>query len=62
VIVFLGQVVDVFIDIGTLLVLEEVETFTEYGAAVVDETKELEETFFRQDRDSNRTLRAPTED
>jgi hypothetical protein len=63
VLVFIDQLVEIFIDIGILLVVEEVEAFTEYGADVVDDIEEeLDETFFPQESDSDRTLRAPTED
>jgi hypothetical protein len=45
--VFIDQVVEIFINIGILLVAEEVETFIEYGAEVVDDIEEeLDEMFF----------------
>lgn len=42
---FIDHVVDVFIDIGTLPVVE-VEIFIEYGADVVANIEELEVAFF----------------
>lgn len=42
---FIDHVVDVFIDIGTLLVVE-VEIFIEYGTDVVANIEELEVAFF----------------
>jgi hypothetical protein len=61
--VFIDQVVEIFINIGILLVAEEVETFIEYGAEVVDDIEEeLDEMFFWHDGAFDRTLRAPTLD
>ena len=45
--VFIDQAVEIFIDIGILLVAEVVETFIEYGAELVDDIKEeADEMFF----------------
>ena len=44
--VFMDQVVETFIDIGTLLVAEVVEAFIEYGAELVGDIEEAEEMFF----------------
>jgi hypothetical protein len=61
VVVFIGQVVEIFLDIGILLVAEEV-TFIEYGGELVDGIEEeVTEIFFWQEGTFDRTLRAPTE-
>jgi hypothetical protein len=61
--VFIDQAVEIFIDIGTLLVAEVVEMFIEYGAELVDDIEdEVDETFFWQEGAFDRILRAPTED
>ena len=45
--VFIDQVVEIFIDTSILLVAEVVETFIEYGAELVDDIKEeADEMFF----------------
>jgi hypothetical protein len=60
VLVFIDQVVEVFMDTGILLV---VEIFIEYGPEAVDDIEgELDEMFFRQDSESDRILRAPIDD
>ena len=47
VLVFMDQVVEKFMDIGILLVAEEVDAFIEYAAEVVDDIEEeLDEMFF----------------
>jgi len=47
VLVFIDQVVEIFIDIGILIVAEVVETFIEYGAELVDDIEEeADEMFF----------------
>jgi hypothetical protein len=43
--VFIDQVVEIFFDMGILLVAEVV-MFTEYGAELVDDIVEVNETFF----------------
>jgi hypothetical protein len=57
----MDQVVEIFLDIGILLVTEVV-MFIEYGAELVEDIKEeVSETFFWQEGTFDRTLRAPTE-
>jgi hypothetical protein len=47
VLVFIDQVIEVFIDIGILLVAEVVETFIEYDVELVDDIEEeADEMFF----------------
>ena len=45
--VFIDQEVEIFTDIGILLVAEVVEMFIEYGAELVDDIEEeVDEMFF----------------
>jgi hypothetical protein len=47
VLVFIDQEVEIFIDIGMLLVAEVVEMFIEYGTELVDDIEEeADEMFF----------------
>jgi hypothetical protein len=47
VLVFIDQAVEIFSDIGILLVVEVVEMFIEYGAELVDDIEEeADEMFF----------------